>query len=162
MAVRNRSSVVDIETADMAIGNSALGPCIDEDWYYVGSTDNYARRIEGASPAGGRVNHIVLWNCGDADGAAANNTCPSLIGSELGSPSAAAGDVCVTYGAGAGPALATITIGTASIVFDPRTIADVVLWNSAAKAGQRRPELFTWDTSARSGAGAFVFAGYTG
>jgi len=165
MAVRNSSNAIESESddADLAIGTSADG-ChrIDEDWYYVGSADNYSRRIESEAPAGGRVNHIVLWNCGgDAAGRdAINDGPPSLIGCELGSHPASAGEVRVTYGIGAEPA--TITIGTASIVFDPRTIADVILWNTDAKVGRPRPELFTWDTSARSGAGAFIFTGYAG
>ena len=160
MAVRNGSNVIETETddIDLAIGSATDGR-IDEDWYYVGSADNYSRRIESESPAGGRVNHIVLWNCGGeaADSGARHDAHRSLIGCEL-SSHPAAGVVRVTYGVGAEPA--TITIGTASIVFDPHTIADVILWNAGARVGAPRPELFTWDTSARSGAGAFVFAGY--
>jgi len=166
MAVRNGSNVIEAETddADLTIGSIADGRHrIDEDWYYVGSTDNYSRRIEGEPSAGGRINHIVLWNCGsDAMVRDATHQAHlSLIGCELGNHPASAGEVRVIYGAGAEPALATITIGTASVVFDPRTIADVILWNTGARADRPRP-LFTWDTSARSGAGAFVFAGYTG
>ncbi|HEX2891373.1 hypothetical protein, partial [Vineibacter terrae] len=72
------------------------------------------------------------------------------------------GTVAITYGPGADPATATITIGTASVEFDPRTVADVTVWRADAAIDGQRSALFTWDTAARRGAGAFVFAGFTG
>lgn len=130
-----------------------------EDWYYVGGADNYARRIETASPTGERNNHIVLWGC-RGDDLGARTALSPVPGCELGG---SCGTVAITYGPGADPATATITIGTASVEFDPRTVADVTVWRADAEIdGQRSALLFTWDAAARRGAGAFVFAGFTG
>jgi len=130
---------------------------LGEVWYYISSTDQYSRRIEGDASGAGRVNHIVLWarQAADAAGAALP------MGCELGCRAGVDG-VSVSYGPGLDPATATITIGSASVVFDPRTVADVIVWTYEARLRQRHQGRFTWDAQARGGAGAFVFAGHVG
>ena len=137
------------------VGTARHGDGLGEVWYYISSADRYSRRIEGGAPAGARVNHIVLWARSAADAAGA----PPPTGCELGCRAGEDG-VSIAYSPGADPAMATISLGSASIVFDPRTIADVIVWTQEARIGGRHQGRFIWHPQARGGAGAFVFARY--
>ncbi len=139
-----------VEAAWDGADAAAHGDGLGEVWYYVSSSDRYSRRIEGGA---GR-NHIVLWARNAASTAGA-----LPAGYELGSQVGADG-VLITYGPGADPATATITMGSAGIVFDPRTIADVIVWVRESRVGRRHQGRFTWNRAARGGAGAFVLAGH--
>jgi hypothetical protein len=127
-----------------------------EAWYYVNSTDRYVRRIEGEAPDHARSNHIVLWVENVAGLTGGGVTLPA--GGELGARPGPE-SVSVSYGPGFDPVRAAITVGSASIVFDPRTIADVIVWTRDPRGGRRRQGRYTWDHAARGGAGAFVLAG---
>ena len=171
MAVLNGSAVVttghearpcftrpDLNQADAAcvdVGAAMSDEGPGDAWYYVSSDDRYVRQIESRAPAGVRINHIVLsveTIAGVLGGGGALSA-----GCELGSRTGADA-VSVSYGPGADPARAAITVGRASVVFDPRTVADVVVRSRDLRNGQRRQCRYTWDRAARGGAGAFVMA----
>jgi hypothetical protein len=149
-------------------GAGTIEAGVDQDWYYIGAGDHFCRRIESSAHSPARINHIVLWGgqaCdvgpAEADGDELHPTRHPLTvdapGIRLGVE--AADGVSIAYGPGVEPATATITFGTASVEFDPRTVADIILWNGKTVHGDERQKLFIWNANARHGAGAFVLAG---
>ena len=155
----DRHGVDRVDEADAGAETACREDGAGEAWYYISSGDRYVRRIEREAPDGSRINHIVL-SVENVAGVISGGGVPPTS-SELGARNGTDA-VSVTYGPGADPVRAAITVGSASVLFDPRTIADVVVWTRDLRNGQRRQGRYTWDHAARGGAGAFVLAGPVG